>query len=848
MEVRKEINRIPTATIVVLDGYGPSVNFDISEKKESYTGKVKVTFTALHNDKDLRLDFNNGTITNLKVNGKAVTVNHNGAYLTVPKESLVVAKNILEMDFAHPFSKSGRGFHRAVDPKDGRIYVYTNLEPFDANQVFPSFDQPDLKATYEMVVKAPKNWKVITSVLESNIKQDKTSRTWTFPRSARFSTYIWSLHAGDFKMWADYKFRYPLRLFARKSLAKYVKPEQWFRYTRASFDYLDTYFAYPYPYKKYDQVIVPEFFSGAMENVAAVTFNENFVSKGKKSRNSKRSLAGVIAHEMAHMWFGNLVTMKWWNDLWLNESFATYMAAKAIYSSTEFKEAWRRFSGRKSWAIWEDELPTTHPIEGIVPDVLKARTNFDGISYGKGASVLRQVNFLIGEKAFQEGMKGYFKKYANTNTVLKDFMASLQSATDVNLSDWQKEWLQTSGVNTVEAQWTCESDKIKSLNLKQTYKEGYPHLRTHKLKVALVYKTGQKLNVKSFDTTMSGTNTNLTSMVGQACPIAVDPNYASYAYIKTEIDPMSLKNANLVLSANNESFLRQEYWMALWRMVRKGTYSVVDFAKLMNTYLGRETDDQIVEFLSQQAGSVAYYLPKDTETEKKAHQKFVKTAEQQIWKKLTTARAGSEQQKSLFGSFTGFARTKYSQNRLYALLTGKTKLKKFKVNQDRRWSLIQMLSATGFKNYKSLITQELKKDSSLKGKKSAIVANVSYPSLDVKKKFYNKLITSTNETNFDEFARITWSLFPSQQFELHKKFEKDYYGHLLNIENKMNPHFAAVFARLAPVECDVALKDKAQQFLTSNAKLRPATQKSLKVKISENERCQVIRNKAKQSM
>ena len=821
------------------------LSFDLTQGSKSYSGTNKVTFQVQNKDHDLRIDFYKGTIKKMMVNQKVMIPNNNGAYIRIPAKALKLGKNTISMEFTHDYSKSGRGFHRFLDQQDKRSYVYTNLEPYDANQVFPCFDQPDLKATYKMLVTAPKKWKVITSVRESSIKSTKTAKVWSFPTSAKFSTYIWSLHAGDYHVWSDTKFRIPLRLFARRSLAKYVKPNDWFKHTREGFNYFDKYFATPYPYIKYDQIIVPEFFSGAMENVASVTFNERFVRKGPKSRASKRALAGVILHEMAHMWFGDLVTMKWWNDLWLNESFATYMAAKALYEATEYKEAWRSFSGRKNWAMWEDQLTTTHPIEGVVPDTLQARTNFDGISYGKGASVLKQINYLIGEKAFQKGVQHYFKKYATQNTVLSDFVGSLQTGTSEDLVEWQKSWLQTASLNTLHTNLKCDAGKISQLSFKQTYKKGYPYIRKHKVQLALVYKNKNALDIKPMDALVSGENFNVKKAVGLDCPVAIYPNHNDYGYFKIGLNQESIKNSRLVVNKLKDKYLKSLYWQTLWRMVRDGKLSVVAFSDLMQDQINKETDDLIIQFLVGNISSVLFYLPKESKEEKKFANNFIAKMEKQLWKKLLSAKAGSENQKILLGGFTSLARTSYGQGKLLALLSGKVRLKKLKMDQDRRWSIIISLSRHGYRNSERFISRELKRDKSSQGKKRAISARAGFPSLEVKKEWMNKLITSDNKSNFHEFRTIAGSLFPGDQEHLQEQFSSQFFTNLTKIEKNLNAHFARAFTGLVPFECKKEKAGRISNYLSKNESLRPGTAKGLKTTITESQRCRKIKQKAR---
>jgi aminopeptidase N len=298
------------------------------------------------------------------------------------------------------------------------------------------------------------DWQVVTNTLSKDTNHVDGRKSWQFPPSPVFSTYVFALHAGPYAFWKANANGIPIRLFARKSLAKYVDHQEWLKITQQGLMFYGTQFGYPYPFAKYDQIIVPDFNEGAMENVGAVTFSERYIFRTKVTQDKHMRRADTILHEMAHMWFGDLVTMRWWNGLWLNESFATFMSSWAIDQATQFTGIWQTFfTDIKTWAYREDQLVTTHPIELPVPDTDHAEANFDGITYGKGASTLKQLSFYLSEDDFREGLQRYFQKYAFKNTTLTDFIQMLSEASSQDLSKWQHSWLQTTGVNTIQTAW-----------------------------------------------------------------------------------------------------------------------------------------------------------------------------------------------------------------------------------------------------------------------------------------------------------------------------------------------------------------------------------------------------------
>jgi aminopeptidase N len=370
------------------------------------------------------------------MNGNPAPVEKNSTYLLLPAAFLIRGPNLIKISFRTKMVTNGMGLHRFVDPADGAIYIHTQFEAFAAHKFMPCFDQPDLKSSLQLQVSAPKSWTLISTTREIRIEPRGDFRLWTFPETPAISTYLFSLHGGPFTVWQDSFQGIPLRLFARPSLAKYVHPGLWFRLTKQGLGFYNKFFSYRYPFQKYDQILAPEFSAGAMENVGAVTFSERFIHRGKLTRENEMSLADVLLHEMAHMWFGDLVTMRWWNDLWLNESFATYMSALTTSEATKYSEAWRDFFEMKGWAYYQDQLSTTHPIEGHVADTNDAFSSFDGITYAKGASVLKQMSRWLGAETFQKGVQFYMKTFAFKNTSLPDFIESLQKFSERDFRTW----------------------------------------------------------------------------------------------------------------------------------------------------------------------------------------------------------------------------------------------------------------------------------------------------------------------------------------------------------------------------------------------------------------------------
>ncbi len=825
--------------------------FDLSEKAESYKGISTIQFDLKDNKADLRIDFHDGKIDSLTVNNHIQKANYNHHYLLINKNDLKVGDNKIEIAFTQKFSRHGSGFYRFVDEEDGRIYTYTDLEPYDANKVFPCFDQPNLKATYTMQVLAPKSWKVVTSTYENKTTKKGNHILWNFPTSAYFSTYIWSLHAGPYHVFTDKTAKYPSRLFVRQTLKKYVKVKDWFTFTRQSFEFMDEYFAYPYPYKKYDQLIVPDFNAGAMENVAAVTFQEGYVRRGIKPRSQRRRLANVIFHEMAHMWFGNLVTMNWWNDLWLNESFATYIANLGLSRNTEFKnEAWQSFNGTKRWAYWEDQLVTTHPIEAVVPDTTQAFANFDGITYGKGASSLKQIHYKLGDAGFKKGLQIYFQRHANTNTELKDFMGALEEGSGQKLGTWQKKWLQTTGVNTIAANFTCDMGKIKTFTVSQTAPKDSYHIRPHSFEVALVNrKGGNFVTTKTQKVNLNGETTQVPELVGANCPDVVYPNYEDHDYVMVQLDKKTLNTLESYIGKISDDFLRQLAWGSLWDMVYYGQYSYRKYADILRKSLPREKNFIILENLlatiygrGSNSPSILFYAYYD-QISPKQREKLYLQFENLIWKLLVRAKGGSELQKILYKGFVNTATTKSALDRLVSILAGKTKFAKFKIDQDKRWGLIITLNSFSYPGAKKLADAEAKKDKSSLGKKMYIAATAAMPEWSTKQNWIKEYLKAKSQYSYSQLRTALYSLFPRHQAELRKKYSDRFFDDMKYANSHKDSHVAATFAVIGPKFCSKDKQSELHDFI-DDEDLLPGVLKKLRIIEQENTRCQQVLSKA----
>ncbi|HEX8478446.1 MAG TPA: aminopeptidase N, partial [Telluria sp.] len=641
--------------------------------KETFSGTSSIAFDLKDNAAPLTIDLDKGTITALTVNGKPVTPQYNNWFITIAAKDLVSGRNTVAVSFTRPHSTNGEGLHRMVDPVDGKVYTYSHFEPAAAHQMFALFDQPDLKATYTTTVIAPADWTVVSTTRETRIEELGATKRWTFPATKKLSSYNFSLHAGPYKVWEDKSGKYPMRLFARQSLADQITPEDWFKYTKAGLAYFDGYFGVPYAFEKYDTIIVPDFLYGAMENAAAITFGERgFVHKGGMSSAQREQLAHVILHEMAHQWFGDLVTMDWWNGLWLNESFASFMASLALGESTEFKNAWQSFYiGDKQAGYMQDSGPSSHPIEVAVPSSANAFDNIDAITYSKGASTLKQLRHLLGDEVFRKGVHNYLVKYQFKNARLDDFIGELGKAAGRDLNAWKQEWLYTEGVNTIAADFTCKGGKIASFKLLQKpLSAAKPTLREQRVQVATFAMRGDKLVLdKNVAITYKGASTPVKALVGSACPDLVYPNYQDWGFAMVELDPASFANAGKALGKVDDPLLRTMLWQSLWDGVRAAKYPLNDFMQTAMDNIGAEKDYTLLGEAINKVQQGVYYL-KAMPAPAEYTAKTLTSLQQTAWKGVEENGANADFTRRWFSLYQQVAIDKPGLDKLASILSG----------------------------------------------------------------------------------------------------------------------------------------------------------------------------------
>ena len=685
------------------------------------------------------------------VDGEIASITLNGVHLDpatyadsrIPLPNLQ-AENELRVEATCLYSHSGEGLHRFVDPVDDRVYLYTQFEVPDARRVFATFEQPDLKATFEFHVTAPADWSVTSnSPTPEPEAVRKGVAVWHFPPTKKMSTYITALVAGHYHRVTDvYSGAYgeiPLGVFCRQSLVEHLDADEIFTITKQGFEFFEGAFEMGYPFGKYDQLFVPEYNMGAMENAGCVTFRDELIFRSRQTIAAYEQRANTILHEMAHMWFGDLVTMKWWDDLWLNESFAEFAAHHSSSHATRFTDAWTGFTNnRKNWAYRQDQLPSTHPIAADNYDLHAVEANFDGITYAKGASALRQLVAWVGEKDFFAGLRAYFTKHAYGNTELADLLVELEKASGRELGDWSQEWLQTSGVNTLRADFDVdENDVFTRFAIEQTAIEDYPVLRRHRIAIGLYNRIeGQLVRTERFEVDVRGASTPVNDLLDRQVPDLILLNDDDLTYAKIRLDHRSFETLVTSIGTFEDSLPRALCWGSAWDMTRDAELPASDFVELVLAGVGGESDLTAVAALLRQGQSAVNLFTADA-----ARPDLAERWEAGLRGLIKKAKEGSDHQLAFVRAYAGAAS---GPGYLRKLLDGK--LDGLEVDADLRWTLIKALARIGEADEQE-IADELARDDTNSGREHAAAARAIRPLAEAKAEAWQRAAVDPDTPN-----------------------------------------------------------------------------------------------------
>lgn len=738
-----------TERSAVVQAQNYEVDLDLSTRDDTFGSRTTVHFTAREGNSTW-IDFIAPKVQRIELNGESLdTSTHDG--FRIPLHNLKT-HNVLVVEAEAAYMNTGEGMHRFIDPVDDEVYLYTQFEIADARRVFACFDQPDIKATFTFSVTAPDHWKVTsnsTTPTPSSVRDGIAK--WEFPATKKMSTYITAIVAGPYyEVRDEYQGKfgtYPLGLFCRSSLSEYLDPEDLFTVTKQGFKYFEEAFDYGYPFEKYDQLFVPEFNAGAMENAGCVTHHESYVFRSKVTRATYEQRANTVLHEMAHMWFGDLVTMKWWDDLWLNESFAEWAAHHASVEATQYTEAWVNFvNQRKAWGYRQDQLPTTHPIVADMFDLDAVEVNFDGITYAKGASALRQLVAWVGEEAFFAGIREYFKKHAWGNTELTDLLVELEDASGRSLKDWTQRWLQTAGVNTLRPEIVIENGVYKSVVVIQeppVAPEGVDQLlRPHHIGIGLYNRSGATIKRDSrIEIDVDGARTEVPQLVGQPAADLLLLNDGDYTFVKIRLDEKSAKTSATGLRDIEDSVSRALIWGAAWDMTRDAEMRTTDY---LNMVLGADLGSIEIGVAQQLLLQARSAIEQFGNPENRAANRDALTAS--LIEALAKTEPGSDHQLAFVKNIAGISRTKDHIALIAGWLDGSATPAGLEVDTDLRWQLVARLVALG-ELPATAIDEELERDNTAGGQRQAASARAGIPNAEAKLDAWKAVIENHNLAN-----------------------------------------------------------------------------------------------------
>jgi aminopeptidase N len=740
-----------------------------------------VRFTSQEAGADSWIDLVAASVESATLNGVTLDVSGYREDTGIALPSLA-EENELVVDATCRYMNTGEGLHRFVDPVDGGVYLYTQFETADAKRMFTCFDQPDLKATFRFTITAPEDWKVISnSAVESSEALDSGAVRHVYETTKPMSTYVTALVAGPYAEWRDtYSDEHttiPLGIYCRASLAEHMDAERLFTETKQGFDFYHRSFGVPYPFGKYDQCFVPEFNAGAMENAGCVTFLEDYVFRSRVTRYAYERRCETVLHEMAHMWFGDLVTMRWWNDLWLNESFATFASVLAQADATEYRHAWTSFANiEKSWAYRQDQLPSTHPVAADIPDLQAVEVNFDGITYAKGASVLKQLVAYVGQDHFLSGLRVYFAKHAWGNATLADLLAALEEASGRDLSWWSAQWLETTGLNALGPEFEVSDGKFTSFAITQGgAKPGAGELRTHRVAVG-VYdeKDGKLVRTHRVELDVSGERTDVPELVGVSRGKLVLVNDDDLSYCTMRLDPDSLTTLVDRIGDIVEPLPRTLCWSAAWEMTREAELKARDFVTLVCHGLPAETEVGVVQRLLLQA-QTAINSYADPAWATQGWRMFT----DRLFELAADPATESDQQLAIVNALSGSVLADDQRAVVRGWLDGSAPLAGLVVDTDLRWRLLHALVAHGTAADDE-IEATLADDATATGQRQAERARALRPSAEVKAEAWRRAVHDDELPNAINEAIIAGFSHPTQK-ELLAPYVSRYFADVADV-------------------------------------------------------------------
>lgn len=778
------------------------VALDLTTGDKTFRSTSVITFDAVAGAStfvDLVVD----KIHSAKLNGTAIDADEYVDY-RLPLTNLQ-EKNTLEVDADFIYMHTGEGMHRSVDPADGKVYLYTQFEVPDARRVFPTFEQPDLKASFTFSVLVPQDWTVFSvspTPHPEMVEGDK--KRFDFAPTQRISTYITAVVAGPYEgevrtIRSSDGREIDLGVYCRASLVKYLDASDIMDVTEAGFAFFEDAYGIPYPFVKYDQIFVPEYNMGAMENAGCVTFRDQYIFRSKPTDWQLESRCNTILHELAHMWFGDLVTMQWWNDLWLNESFAEFMAHLATAEATQWSDAWVGFLNRKEWGLAQDQLSSTHPVKGEIRDLEDVEVSFDGITYAKGAAVLRQMVSYVGRENFFKGLNRYLTKHSFANATLDDLISELEAASGRDMRRWVQVWVEEAGVTSLRPEIeTDEAGNITRLDVIQEAVSEGASLRPHRLIVSGYDLGADEKTIEqvfSVELDVDGAQTSVTEALGLKRPALVLVNDGDLAYAKIRMDEDSLAFAVANVAQFEDALTRRVIMASAWDMTRDGEFAPSKFLELALSAAGTETSvASLTQLLRQVDMATTSYV---------AHAyrpAALRAVADQLAELAEDATPGSDAQELFMQAFTRRAVTRVQYEHILSLYQGTLVLDGLEMSEDMRWAMLFALVRGGLAN-EGDVAKLRSEDNTLTGEQSAARALATFDTDEVREKTWDAIMHDVSIPNDTRWAMVAgfWAHAATKPVA-YEAYAQKFYDQVVNVWESHTFHIASpIVENMAPL-------------------------------------------------
>ncbi|WEO98036.1 aminopeptidase N [Streptomyces sp. FXJ1.172] len=765
----------------LLDVHRYTVELDLTTGDETFDSRTEIRFTA-RSAGDTFVELKPAELRAVTLDGQPLDPESlDDGRLAL--RNLTAGEHELRVDAAMRYSRTGEGMHRFTDPGDGETYVYTQMFLDDVQRVFAAFDQPDLKAVFEVRVRAPEDW----TVLANGVTEQRADGVWQAAPTPLISTYLVAVAAGPWYSVRTEHRGLPFGIHCRRSLAPHLEAdaEEILDVTRACFDRYHEKFEEPYPFDSYDQAFVPEFNAGAMENPGLVTFRDEYVFRSAVTEAERQERALVIAHEMAHMWFGDLVTLKWWDDIWLNESFAEYMGYQTLLEATRFTDPWVEFGvDRKAWGYDADQRPTTHPIAPeSIADTAVALLNMDGITYAKGASALRQLAAWLGEKDFLAGINAHFARHRFGNATLADFLDSLASATERDVHAWAHSWLGTTGVDTL-------TPKIAAADGACTLTVDRAGSRPHRLTIGLydhdVADEGRLVLRERLGLDVPQTG---PQPIGKR-PALLLLNDGDLTYAKVRFDAGSFEAVHTKLSRLPDPLTRAVVWNALRDAVRDGELPPAAYLETARAHLPRETDLAIAQgVLGFASGQLAdQYLTPQGRT-------AALSTLTSLCRDLLRRTEDGDQPGLRLIAVRHLIGAAAHPDTIAAWLADGTVPGGPELDPELRWRILARLAVLGATD-EAAIAAELERDVSATGQEGAARCRAALPDPEAKRAAWDAMFTGDDLSNY-LFTATAQGFWQPEQADLVRHYVPRFYPDAVAVSARRGPAIARAAGRSA---------------------------------------------------